>query len=427
MQRPIVCKFGGSSTADAACFRRIRSILHADPRRRFIVVSAPGKLISNSGNPEAEEKMTDLLLRCHTECSRGLDPDPLLKVVFDRYRDIARALELNMDLEPEFSRIAQSLPTSDAAYAASRGEYLCARLLAAYLHLPFVDTAEMVCFDAQGHFDAKRTGTRMQALRTMQYAILPGFYGSGPDGRICTFPRGGSDITGALVAKAVDASLYENWTDVNGLLSADPGLVANPVLIPEISYKQMELLAQAGANVLQAECLRPTAAAGIPTRIRNTFAPECPGTLISDCMSSTRPCISGCGGYVALNINFSENTTVKEIHSTLMAVHTAPLAASVAPDAFRCVFSTKQLPAALEVLRSAFPEAKIRQGEPQALVRIVDPDMHLSDRALRKLANDTETSLLGLSRIPDLRAWQMYCFEKSLKDFINAVYLVLYS
>lgn len=264
----IACKFGGSSTADAACFRQIKSILDADPNRRYIVLSAPGSI---NGSP----KVTDLLAAAWN------GDEGALEAVVARFRAIAEGLGMPFGDEDAFDTLDAARAISRDALL-SRGEYLCARLFSEYAGLPFADAASLVCFDGDGAVEVPRTLTHIRRLaRRLPRAVIPGFYGTGPDGNIVTLPRNGSDITGALVAAGVGAAVYENWTDVPGLMTADPARNQSARVIPEITYAEMRRIAEGGAQVLHPDCLRPVESAGIPTRIRWTAHPETPGTFIA--------------------------------------------------------------------------------------------------------------------------------------------------
>ena len=271
-----VCKFGGTSVADAGQLRRVRRIVEADPDRRFVVVSAPGKRTPD------DQKVTDLLYLCHAHVKRAVGFGDLFELIRARFSQIIAELGLDLSLDAELDQIRQHI--ADGAgpdYAASRGEYLSARVVAALLGYNFVDPAELVCFDERGRFLAERTEERVRArLGGAAPAVVAGFYGARPDGRIKTFSRGGSDITGAIVAQGTSASVYENWTDVSGLLAADPRLVESPKQIGTLTYRELRELAYMGATVLHDEAIFPVRRAGIPVNIRNTNAPDDPGTLI---------------------------------------------------------------------------------------------------------------------------------------------------
>ena len=274
--KTITAKFGGSSLASAAQFRKVGAILAADPARRFVVASAPGK--RDSG----DTKVTDMLYRCYDLAAGGEDFRPVLAQIRERYADIARELGVRFDLEGELAAIQAHLnnaPQRD--FMASRGEYLNSRLLAAWLGWPFLDAASCVRFHADGSFDPDTTQTLLsRALSGLDRAVVPGFYGADDTGRVITFSRGGSDVSGSLVAQAAGADLYENWTDVSGVLFTDPRIVKNPEPIAYITYRELRELSYMGASVLHEDAVFPVRKAGIPINIRNTNRPEDPGTLI---------------------------------------------------------------------------------------------------------------------------------------------------
>lgn len=273
----IVAKFGGSSLADAAQFKKVKDIVFADSRRMLIVPSAPGRRF------DKDEKITDLLYLCHSQRNAGESFQKTFEEIQQRYYDIAKALHLSFELKTYFQEIQQHMEGGASAdYFASRGEFLNGLLLANYLGFAFIDAAEVIFFDEQGAFDAEKTNNVLkQRLASVEKAVIPGFYGSNPDGSICAFSRGGSDITGAIVARAAQAELYENWTDVSGFLMADPRIVTNPRPISHITYHEMHELCCAGATVLHEDCVYPVSSAGIPTNIRNTNLPQHPGTMIT--------------------------------------------------------------------------------------------------------------------------------------------------
>lgn len=274
--RTVVAKFGGTSLASAEQFRKIRRIVEEDPGRRLIVVSAPGKRFPEDG------KVTDLLLACYDAAAAGRDFRPALERVRGRFQEILDGLELDFPLDAELERLEERL--SDAPerdYVLSRGEYLNARVLAAWLDFTFVDPEWCVCFDGEGRLDAAMTRRTLgAALRPLKRAVIAGFYGADMDGRIRTLPRGGSDVTGSLVAAAVGADLYENWTDVSGLLAADPRIVDRPRTVPCVSYRELRTLSYMGASVLHTDAVLPVSDMDIPINIRNTDRPEDSGTMI---------------------------------------------------------------------------------------------------------------------------------------------------
>ena len=271
-----VVKFGGSSLASAAQIRKAAAIIRSDDSRRFVVVSAPGKRDS------ADTKVTDLLYRCCDLAAAGEAFDEPLALIRDRFAAILEELGVTMDLEAEMEIIRAHLAGGpQREYMASRGEYLNAKVISAYLGFDFLDAADHVVFDENGGFDAKTTNRNLrEALAASAGVVIPGFYGADTTGRIRTFSRGGSDVTGAIVARAVQADLYENWTDVSGMLAADPRIVENPRSIDYITYQELRELAYMGASVMHEDAVFPVRKAGIPINIRNTNAPGDPGTMI---------------------------------------------------------------------------------------------------------------------------------------------------
>ena len=275
-ERIIVAKFGGTSVADAAQFRKVKDIIQSSPERRFIVVSAPGKRF-----PE-DVKVTDLLLDCYAKAVAGESFAEQLDQIRARFRSILDDLKMSFPLDDELEVLEQSLladPMED--YAASRGEYLTARIMAKYLGFTFVDPAWCVCFDEDGQLNAPMTSRTMRAsLLPLNRAVIAGFYGADMNGTIHTFERGGSDITGSLAACAVGAHLYENWTDVSGLYAADPRIVDNPETVSYMSYRELRTLSYMGASVLHSDAVLSASEMEIPINIRNTNRPEDSGTMI---------------------------------------------------------------------------------------------------------------------------------------------------
>lgn len=278
-----VAKFGGSSVADGIQLTKTKEIIRQDPDRRYIVVSAPGKRY------EGDNKITDLLYLCKTHIDHNLPYDQLFQVVADRYMAVEINLGVKVDLLTHLNEIKENLRKNPSAdYIASRGEYLNAVLIAAFLEYDFVDAAELIKFDAKGRLLMDETNEAIRTeLAKHERAVLPGFYGSTPDGEIKTFSRGGSDITGALVAGALNADVYENWTDVSGFLMADPRIVNNPKQIRKISYKELRELSYMGASVLHEDAIYPARIANVPINIRNTNNPDDSGTYITSEVAET--------------------------------------------------------------------------------------------------------------------------------------------
>ena len=312
----ITAKFGGSSLADANQFEKVKAIIEANPSRRFVIPSAPGKRFSK------DYKITDLLYICHAHTEHGIPFDDVFKIITERYKQIVIDLgqkysKMNaLDIDAHLGKIKDEITNGASAdYTASRGEYLNGIILAALLDFEFVDAAELIVFDNYGVFDAAASSEKiMLRLSENTKAVIPGFYGADVDGEIKTFTRGGSDITGAIIANGVRASLYENWTDVSGFLMADPRIVENPSPIETITYKELRELSYMGATVLHEEAVFPVREVGIPIHIKNTNAPEDPGTLIVDDDSpiNRSGTITGIAG--------RKNFTVISIEKTLLNV-----------------------------------------------------------------------------------------------------------
>lgn len=272
-----VAKFGGSSVADALQIGKIKNIIEKDPDIHYVVVSAPGKRFSD------DSKVTDLLYLCKAHIEHNLPYQQIFQVICDRFMAVEVNLGVNVGLREEFEEIRKNLEAGASAdYIASRGEHLNAMLIAAYLGFDFVDSSRIVRFDEKGRFMEDLTNKEIaEELKHHERAVIPGFYGAKVDGTIKTFSRGGSDITGALVARAVGADVYENWTDVSGFLMADPRIVKDPKPISTVSYKELRELSYMGASVLHEDAIYPARIANIPINIRNTNEPENPGTMIT--------------------------------------------------------------------------------------------------------------------------------------------------
>ena len=298
-----VVKFGGSSLANAQQFMKVGDIIRKDDARRYVVPSAPGKRYAE------DVKVTDMLYQCYAKAEAGEAFDELLNRIKSRYEEIIGGLGLELSLDGEFAKIREMFENKAGTdYAASRGEYLNGIVMAAYLGFEFVDAADVIFFDKNGALDEEKTNRAIgKRLKSAEYAVIPGFYGSMPDGKIKTFSRGGSDITGSLVAKAIQADLYENWTDVPGFLIADPRIINNPEVIESITYKELRELAYMGATVLHEDAIFPVRKEGIPINIRDTNDPDQAGTMIveSTCRRPkyTITGIAGKKGFVSMNID----------------------------------------------------------------------------------------------------------------------------
>ena len=297
-----VVKFGGSSLANAEQFKKVGAIIRADRERKFVVPSAPGKRSSD------DTKVTDMLYACYELAEQGKDFTEKLQEIKDRYQEIIDGLSLKLSLDKEFKIIEKSFrEKAGSDYAASRGEYLNGIIMAQYLGYEFIDAATVIRFGADGEYDAELTNRLMgERLAGAESAVIPGFYGAYEDGTVKTFSRGGSDITGSIVARAIKANVYENWTDVSGVLIADPRIIYKPQGIETITYRELRELCYMGFNVLHEDAIFPVRSAGIPINIRNTNAPEDSGTwIVESTCQKTKYVITGIAGkkgFCAVNI-----------------------------------------------------------------------------------------------------------------------------
>ena len=304
----IVTKFGGSSLADSIHFKKVKNILESNPERKYIIPSAPGK------SSFKDFKITDLLYLCHAHVKSGISLDDVFKLISERYKSIVDDLNLNLDLTSYLNIIKTDIENGASVdYTASRGEYLNGIILANYLNIDFIDAKDVIKFNKYGTLNIEETYVALKdKLSNHERAVIPGFYGSNEHGDIVTFSRGGSDITGALVAASINAKLYENWTDVSGFLMADPRIVNNPKKIKTITYGELRELSYMGASVLHEEAVFPVRTSGIPINIRNTNEPENEGTLIVSNEIKHENTITGIAG--------KQNFTVLSIEKSMMNI-----------------------------------------------------------------------------------------------------------
>jgi aspartate kinase len=360
-----VVKFGGSSLADAKQFQKVGDIIRADAERRYVVPSAPGKRFSK------DTKVTDLLYQCYNLAKEGKDFSDPFREIRSRYNEIIQGLALDYSLDEEFARIEEELKTNPSPdYTASRGEYLNGHVMAAYLGFTFLDPFEMIFFDENGALDEDRTKKAVaESLSSIPNAVIPGFYGQGTDGRVKTFSRGGSDITGSIIAGAIRAEVYENWTDVSGCLAADPRVVPDPVTIRTITYKELRELSYMGASVLHEDAIFPVRHEGIPINIRNTNAPEEPGTwIVESTAQKTGYTITGIAGkkdFCAVLINKDMmNTEVGFCRKVLQAFEESGI-------------SIEHMPSGIDTMTVVVHESEFIDHEQQvvsAVHRLVEPD-----------------------------------------------------
>ena len=295
----VVTKFGGSSLADASQFKKVKEVILADDARRYVIPSAPGKRHGK------DTKITDLLYLCHMHVETGISLEDVFKHIEERYTGIVNDLGLDLDISTYLDVVKKDIEDGASKdYAASRGEYLNGIILANYLGYDFVDAKEVILFHEDGTLNSEETNKRLKdKLCKIERAVIPGFYGADEQGEIITFSRGGSDVTGSLVAASINADLYENWTDVSGFLMADPRIVENPKTIGKITYKELRELSYMGASVLHEEAIFPVKEAGIPINIKNTNSPEDKGTIIvQDTENEKCKTITGIAGKKGMSV-----------------------------------------------------------------------------------------------------------------------------
>lgn len=361
-----VVKFGGSSLADADQIRKAAAIIKSDADRRYVVPSAPGKRSSS------DVKITDMLYACYEKASLGENFTEDFGRIKTRYNEIIASLGVAISLDEEFDRIQANLASAGREYAASRGEYLNGIVIAAYLGFTFIDAADVIVFSDEGVMLRHETVAKLrERLKGVTHAVIPGFYGKSVSGVVRTFSRGGSDVTGSLVARAVHAAVYENWTDVSGILAADPRVVKDPVVIPVITYKELRELSYMGFSVLHEDAIFPVRTAGIPINIRNTNAPEDAGTMIipdSDAVDEpvrTITGIAGKKGFVAINMEKGMmNSEIGFVRDVLNVF--ADLGISV-----------EHMPSGIDTLSIIADSASLKGKEEQlltALRKAVEPD-----------------------------------------------------
>ncbi|MBO4396266.1 MAG: aspartate kinase [Eubacterium sp.] len=353
-----VVKFGGSSLSSAEQFEKVGEIIRAEDSRRYVVPSAPGKRDSS------DTKVTDLLLKIYKKMEAGRPYIKTLEQIRMRYAEIIRGLGLKLSLVKEFERIRKDLESgAGEMYVVSRGEYLNGRIMAAYLGYDFIDAANVVRFNDDETLDAEETYRLLrEQLKAHERAVIPGFYGSKKNGRVVTFSRGGSDITGSLVARAIRADLYENWTDVSGFMVADPRIVPDPKVIHTITYTELRELAYMGASVMHEDAIFPVSQVGIPINIRNTNEPEAEGTMIvertSRIPSYTITGIAGMRGFVALSLEKDKmNTAVGFCRKALSAFEEYNI-------------SVEHMPSGIDTMSVIVQQKDFAEKEQQVIARI---------------------------------------------------------
>ncbi|MBQ4570057.1 MAG: aspartate kinase [Bacilli bacterium] len=341
-----VVKFGGSSLADSNQFKKVKAIIEADSSRSIVVVSALGK------RNKHDHKITDLLYLTGAHLKYGVDANQVFNIVKERYYEVKNDLNLDVYLEQEFSQIEDNFSKNiDEEYLVSRGEYLAAKLMASFLGYTFVDAKDLIFFDYDGKINENKTYEALQdILKTTKRIVVPGFYGSYPDGKIHLLSRGGSDVTGSILAKASEASIYENWTDVSGFLVTDPRIVSEPKQIKEISYEELRELSYMGANVLHEDTIFPVQELEIPINVKNTNCPLDPGTIITSNPSDKSQIITGIAGkkdYVSITILKKQKTpkltVIKQVLDVLVKynVNVEHMPSSI--DSFSLIISSNEI------------------------------------------------------------------------------------
>ncbi len=362
-----VVKFGGTSMADAKSIRQVAEIIKQDKERRYVVVSAPGKRFSQ------DHKVTDMLYACYHDMQINGECKATFDKIRERFKGIVKDLGLGLDIDSYLDKVEKEmLKYNSAEFCASRGEYLSAVITAEVLGYEFIDAKDVMIFDANGDFDSESTNEKVKSvLENVERAVVPGFYGGDSEGIVHTFSRGGSDVSGAVIARAVGASLYENWTDVNGFMSADPRIVDNPKPIETLSYKELRELAYMGANVLHPESIFPVRVSKIPINIRNTFCPTADGTMIVaelDEKELSKRVITGIAGkkgysiiYIEKSMMNSELGFVRKVLAVLEYYN----------------ISIEHLPTGIDTMSIVIPDNELAGKEDVVIERIkkvVDPD-----------------------------------------------------
>ena len=362
-----VVKFGGTSMADAKSIRQVAEIIKQDKERRYVVVSAPGKRFSQ------DHKVTDMLYACYHDMQINGECKATFDKIRERFKGIVKDLGLGLDIDSYLDKVEKEmLKYNSAEFCASRVEYLSAVITAEVLGYEFIDAKDVMIFDANGDFDSESTNEKVKSvLENVERAVVPGFYGGDSEGIVHTFSRGGSDVSGAVIARAVGASLYENWTDVNGFMSADPRIVDNPKPIETLSYKELRELAYMGANVLHPESIFPVRVSKIPINIRNTFCPTADGTMIVaelDEKELSKRVITGIAGkkgysiiYIEKSMMNSELGFVRKVLAVLEYYN----------------ISIEHLPTGIDTMSIVIPDNELAGKEDVVIERIkkvVDPD-----------------------------------------------------
>ena len=387
-----VVKFGGSSLADSNQFKKVKSIIESDESRKIVVVSALGK------RNKQDYKITDLLYLTAAHLKYGVDEQQVFSIVKERYFEVLNDLGLNIDLENEFNIIEKEFSKNiDEEYLVSRGEFLAAKLMANFLGYTFVDAKELIFFDYDGNINESKTYDALQeVLKVYKRIVVPGFYGTYPDGKIHLLSRGGSDVTGSILAKASSAKIYENWTDVSGFLVTDPRIVKDPKQIKEISYDELRELSYMGANVLHEDTIFPVQELDIPINVRNTNRPLDDGTIITSNPTDTKEIITGIAGkkdYLSITIIKKQKTqkliVIREVLNVLAKynINVEHMPSSI--DSFSLIISSneinKRLYEVVAEIKSLTEVTDVIVEQGIALVAVVGRNMALKPGMSAKL------------------------------------------
>ena len=387
-----VVKFGGSSLADSNQFKKVKSIIESDESRKIVVVSALGK------RNKQDYKITDLLYLTAAHLKYGVDEQQVFSIVKERYFEVLNDLGLNIDLENEFNIIEKEFSKNiDEEYLVSRGEFLAAKLMANFLGYTFVDAKELIFFDYDGNINESKTYDALQeVLKVYKRIVVPGFYGTYPDGKIHLLSRGGSDVTGSILAKASSATIYENWTDVSGFLVTDPRIVQDPKQIKEISYDELRELSYMGANVLHEDTIFPVQELDIPINVRNTNRPLDDGTIITSNPTDTKQIITGIAGkkdYLSITIIKKQKTqkliVIREVLNVLAKynINVEHMPSSI--DSFSLIISSneinKRLYEVVAEIKSLTEVTDVIVEQGIALVAVVGRNMALKPGMSAKL------------------------------------------
>ena len=379
-----ITKFGGSSCASAEQFRKVRAIIESDPSRRFVVVSAAGR------KTKKDNKITDLLYLCRAHVDYHVDYHPVFEIIRARFLEIKAELSLSTPIEADLDVLCEKLPDLSVDELVSRGEYFTARLMADFLGFPFVDATDVIAMEFDGSFNFEKTSENLKAvLKEHDCFVMPGFYGKTPDGAVRVMTRGGSDISGSILARCLKADMYENWTDVSGFLMADPRIVENPRNIERITYEELRELSYMGASVLHEDAIFPIREYNIPIHVLNTNRPQDPGTLVLAKIEDDEngPLITGIAGkkgFLSIEI-FKRNMSnmVGVVSGTLDVLRKYGVSIEHLPsgiDSFNVVLSRRDVEHNLydilaEVKEKVAPDS-IRVTEPLALIAVVGRNMN---------------------------------------------------